>query len=256
MKSSIMQLIFIVSLITGCSSAYKSTQTPDDVYYSPARGVNEVRQERNKQNDRYQEYLSSNDDRYLSMKVHNYLLWGPLDDYSYWYDSRYNFYNYNTFNTSLGYGWNPYYYNGNPYYYNNNYAWMYGYDGYGYNWYNPVYTLIGYKNPKIIGGTTSGSYLSAYLNKSYNNYNYIYNLKSGNTYNNGSSFGNLVRRVFTANPSSNNPSYSNSWDRPARTFSTYNNAPFSTSSSAGGRSGGYNSTGSSSSSSRGSRGGN
>lgn len=260
MKTTFLLTIVFAALLSGCSTAYKSTQTPDDLYYSPANGnafVNQTRQE-----DRYQEFQNYNDDRYLSMKVHNYYLWAPLDDYSYWYDSRYNFPIYNNW-AYLGYNsWNPYWNMWSPYYTSGYgmmpfYGYGYGYGlGYGWNsWYNPAATLIGYKSPSIISRSTSGSYLSAYLNRNYNNTNYVRQLKEGsNMYAPGNSFGNLVRRVFSTSPTGNNnmPNNNNSWYRPARTFNTNGNT-FMPSSNAGGRSGGFNSAGSSASGSRGPR---
>jgi len=244
MKHSFFLALIAIGLLTGCSSAYKSTQTPDDVYYSPAQGSAESAST-NKQQDRYEQYMSSNDDRYLAMKVHNYSLWSPLDDYGYWYDTRYSYNNWG------GYGG----------YYNN----YYNCGGYGYgwgSWYNPVYVVACYKNPKVSTGSTSGSNITAYQNKNYNNSNYsYYNPKLGNTSNtsNTNSFGTLIRRTFTPAQSTNNSSSNNnSYSNPVRVFTPSTNSSSTssstTSSSAGGSSGGYNSTGSNTSSGRGSRG--
>jgi hypothetical protein len=51
--------------------------------------------------------------------------------------------------------------------------------GYGYfGWNNPAYTLVYYTNPKFSGGGyTSGSNISAYKNRTYNNANAGYNSK-------------------------------------------------------------------------------
>ena len=245
MKHKILPFLVTVVFLGGCSSAYKSSQTPDDVYYSPARGVSEKEAEKkNKQNDRYEEYVSSNDARYMRMKAHNYSLWNSIDDYSYWNDSRYHFSRctpsrYSIWTKYNNCGCNNNYYNGYTYY-----------NGGGY--YNaPISYVIGYKNPKTTIGSNSGSYLSTYKNNTYNNANY--NAKGGSSQ---SGFGALVRQVFAPASGSSNSS-SSSWDRPARTFSpttssTTTSAP-ATSSSAGGSSGGYGSTGSSSSAPRATR---
>jgi hypothetical protein len=252
---------------------YKSGQTPDDVYYSPGRDGLAVKEN---EQVRYDEYINSEDDQYLRMKVANRSRWNSLDDFDYWYDSRYDFgqryYSYGGYNSWNNlYAWNPYYYSLNPAW---NYGLSYGYGmwrpGYGIGWSYPVYTVIGYANPKsyyggaVFTGSTSGSNISAFKNRSYNNTNSGYrDSKTGQWVNDGSqnNFGNLMKRVF--NPSSNNSNnYNNSWDRPVRTFNsgsnsnTYNNSSNSsssssgTSSSAGGNSGGYKSTGSNTSGGR------
>src|SRR5688500_3829498 len=87
MKYKIILFGFLAALITGCSSAYKASQTPDDVYYSPARSGGAHRETRNE--DRYEDYVSSQEDRYLRMKVRDRNRWSMIDDYSYWNDSRY-----------------------------------------------------------------------------------------------------------------------------------------------------------------------
>jgi len=258
MKHKILPIISAVLILSSCSTAYKSTQTPDDVYYSPATGVEEKETAKtNKQNDRYENYVSSNDDRYLRMKVHNYRVWSAIDDYSYWYDSRYDF---SSCAPSRFDMWNRYAYGYNYNYYNGNIFYRGGW--YGSYRPSPVNYVIGYKNPKTTIGSNSGSYLTAYKNTNYNNSNYNYNLKSGynNSNNTGGSFGSLVRQVFSSSSSNNSSTSSNtSWDRPARTFTPSTNTSSSststpaTSSSAGGSSGGYGSTGSSSSTPRATR---
>ena len=96
-------------LLASCSTAYKSGQTSDDVYFSPARPQDEYvrvqkdddrqcRQDRDYDEDAYR------DDRYVRMRVRN-RMWTVLDDgyaytyypsaplaYSSW--SAYNYWNY------------------------------------------------------------------------------------------------------------------------------------------------------------------
>jgi uncharacterized membrane protein YgcG len=150
------------------------------------------------------------------------------------------------------------YYNSSSMYFGN-----YGYYGWG-SWYNPIYVAACYKNPKIGSGSTSGSNITAYQNKNYNNANYTYyNPKSSATgvSNNTNNFGTLIRRTFTPSTyystsnNNSNSSYNSSYSNPVRVYtpSTSSSTP-STSSSAGGSSGGYSSSGSSSSGGRGSRG--
>jgi len=245
-----------LSVLTGCSTAYKAGQTPDDVYYSPAKGVSEKKEDKKQaqqQQERYDEYTNNADDRYLRMKVANRGRWSSIDDYSYWYDSRYDFCPTNTSFYNSPYAVNPWSIGysigyGRPYY-----GSIYG------GWNSPVYTVAIYSTPKFSGGYTSGSNISAYRNKNYNNQNAGYTGKNGQfipAASNSNSFGNLLKRVFTPATSS---SSSSSYDRAARTYTPTNNNSTptptpATSSSAGGNSGGFKSTGSSSSSGRGGRG--
>jgi len=203
---NIILLCIITVLLFGCSSAYKATSTPDDVYYSPSNAI--------KNSDRYDAYSSSNEDNYLRMKVQNRYQWNAIDDYSYWNDSRYDFgyscfpsrevllHPYGSyFGLSFGFGYSYYYA-----------PWYYGY--------SPYTTVVYYKNPKVY--TSSGkTYLTAYKNGLYNNTN------------NKHGFGSLLNKAFS---NINNSSY-NLNNNSTRTFNT------TPSSSVGGRSGGFNSIG-------------
>ena len=203
--------------LASCSSAYKTGQTPDDVYYSPEKPI-EYRASTQREVQQYEDYQTSRDNQYLRYKVRNRYRWNQIDDFDYWYDTRYN---YNGYYTGL---YNPYgtgYYN----FYN---SW-----GNSYFFGNPYYPIIFYKNPKVYTGYTAKGNLTAFTSKYYNN-------------NNSSSFktgyyGNSTRKFNNTN----NSSYNN--NNNSRTINT------TPSSSAGGRSGGYNSSGSSSGSSRPSR---
>lgn len=255
MKTPLLASVLLTGLLmTGCSTAYQSGQTPDDVYYSPGRDGLSRREEdkRKEEQARYEEYISSQDDRYLRMKVANRNRWGNLDDFDYWYDSRFDFNRTNPYTS-----WNPYYSYNNPYYFGN-YAYTRPYFGWnygiGYGWNSPIFTVIAYGSPKFYGGSTSGSNLGAFRNKSYNNLNLGYrDPKTGAFVNTGNSnsFGNLLKRVFTSGSNGNSGS---SFDRSVRTFTPNASGSVSTSSSAGGNSGGVKSTGSSASSGRGGRG--
>ncbi|MDE3252984.1 MAG: hypothetical protein KGO92_09255 [Bacteroidota bacterium] len=254
MKHMLLLSALGIGLLSSCSTAFKAGQTPDDVYYSPGRDITNVTEvrEQQQQAEEYQNYVSSLDDRYLRMKVGNRTRWGAIDDFDYWYDSRYDFgsqnyaYCYNTLNPytywnpglslSLGYGfYNP------------------GYYGYGYGWNSPIYTLVHYSTP-YYGGSTAASNITAFRNRSYNNNNYGYrDLKTGQFVagSSNSSFGSLLKRVFTG--SANNGT-ANSFDRPVRTFSNTPGTNSLPSSSAGGSSGGFKSTGTSTSTGRGGKG--
>ncbi len=245
-------LISAIAILSGsCSSVYKSMQTPDDVYFSPAKPVLSAE---TSPADSYQSYTASNEDAYLRMKVQDHYKWAPLDDYGYWNDSRYDFgysdipsrnafidgmYPYNYYTPYSGYGWNT--------------NFFLGYNYWG-NWYSPYSTIVFYKNPKVYYGTVSTSNLNSYYNRSYNNANSPSGYGNANAYNNSntynnannansgkSSFGTLLKQVFTPGTSNNNPN-SNTWSQPVRTFNSGNNP----SPSSGGNSGGFNSSGSSS----------
>src|ERR1700749_771768 len=92
MKHLYYALLAAVSL-AGCSSASHTTQTPDDVYYSPATGK-ERAVVSNANQAVYENYNAYTDDRYLAMKVHNHLLWSSIDDYNYWYNPQYSYFAY------------------------------------------------------------------------------------------------------------------------------------------------------------------
>jgi hypothetical protein len=249
MKKVLCITLIAASLLTGCSAVYQSGQTPDDLYFSPGKEVSssEVRKQNNDE-ERYQQNVSTIDDRYLRMKVTNRSQWSSIDDYSYWNDMRYNFgpsYSYNGFNN----------YYGHPYLNNPWNGWGYGgWGGSSIGWTNPLYTVLVYTNPKIVAPTyTAGSNLAGYRNRTYNNYNSGGKLSEWSTPStSGKSFGSLVRSVIS---SPSNGGGSTSYDRPARTFqSSGGTSTPSTSSSAGGSSGGFKSTGSSASSPRAGRG--
>ena len=240
MKQQILPLlVFFVVAMVSCSPEYKLGQTPDDVYYSPAKPVEEAMAQ--KQDDRYQENMNYVDDRYLRMKVHNYSYWSPLDDYAYWNDIRYDFspytYNYSPYKYALGFGstWGFNYGFYNPYFY----------CGGGYNYSNPVYYVGNYKNIAYNPGSNSGSYLSAYKNKTYNNANYNYNSKNISNQMSSSGFGTVVRRILSPSSPASSSGYNTSWDRSARTFTSTPSSTFTPSRSAGSSSGGYGSSGSS-----------
>ncbi|HEX2534500.1 MAG TPA: hypothetical protein VHK69_12230, partial [Chitinophagaceae bacterium] len=78
-----------LAFLASCTSAYKTGQTPDDVYYSPTRPQDayvhtETRQDRqerkyesDRRDDRYDEDYYY--DRYLRMKIRNRSRWSTID---------------------------------------------------------------------------------------------------------------------------------------------------------------------------------
>ena len=240
MKYKILLYGLIAALFAGCSSAYKASQTPDDVYYSPVRKS----ADRNvAKEDRYEDYLSSSqDDQYLRMKIRDRNRWSSIDDYSYWNDSRYvpSFsYNYYLNNWNNPYSWNnPYAFNNlyNPFYYSpmfsvgyNNYYGGYSPFGLGYG-YSPYTNVYISKYPVKLSSGVNRPSLNGYSNRNYLNTNQNYNRQG---------LGNSIRRVFT--PSENVYSNrnintnNNTYRAPERTYTpTYTPSSSSGSSSSGG----------------------
>ncbi|MFT4153113.1 hypothetical protein [Parafilimonas sp.] len=228
MKKNLVYPLCAVVLFFSCSPTYKTSQTPDDVYYSPAKKI-EVQ-------DRYDTYTSaSDDDYYLRMKARDYDKWSGLDDYSYWYDSRYYYNNWYSpytsyLSLSLGYGlgWGSYY----------SYYPYYGYSSWynpWYSWYSPYYTVVYYKNPDVYyKPVRNNTNFSGYANRSYNNNNYsmpLQNSSRSRAYNTGNA-NSSNNSYYYSNRSNSSNQYNNS--TPVRTF----NNSSSTSSGSGARTSG------------------
>jgi hypothetical protein len=97
MKSNFLLLSIFLIAASSCSTSYKTGQTPDDVYYSPARlQTNEVRREKNKDRDVYNNssVYTSAEDRMIRRR-HN----GRYRRY----DDRYGYDNPYGYNNSYGY---------------------------------------------------------------------------------------------------------------------------------------------------------
>ena len=201
MQSKTLLLALSVAAISSCSTAYKTGQTPDDVYYSPVRVV-EVKEKQN--DDRNQvRYQKREDDYEITMGIRDYRWRDFRDDYSYSY-SPYNYATCNTYN--YGYYYNPYYYpwaiytskltyqapvNTTPRMVNLN-----AYNGY---------------NRRVASGKTTGTVTWANPSTQYNNSNRSSNRSEAREYilprsNNSSSQTNDTR---TYTPSSNNSSNNN-----------------------------------------------
>ncbi|MFT3981740.1 MAG: hypothetical protein QM687_14825 [Ferruginibacter sp.] len=192
-----------------CSTAYKSGQTPDDVYYSPTRVIEEDQQVKKQQD----EPRIDPEEREIRMATRD-RRWRDWD-YDCNCDCNYDPYRYGY---TYGYYYNPYYY---PY---------------------PVYSGYTYYNPK--NTTPRMTNLSSYNSTSLTT---ISNPKTGstsvvssrNTYNNSNNSGSGYQRRILV-PNSNNSTYS----APSNNNSTRTYSPPARSSSSSGSS----SSGSSSSS--------
>lgn len=133
---SFLPLLALVTTFVGCTSAYKSGQTPDDVYFSPERTRDEYVRVQQDDDRRYRgqgrvdDYYGYEDDRYLRMRVRDRARWSYLDDY---------------YRDPYAYNYNPYY---NPY---NNYYYNYGYwnpRAYWNHYYNPYASSVIVVNPR------------------------------------------------------------------------------------------------------------
>lgn len=102
MQSKILLLFLSVAGFSSCSTAYKTGQTPDDVYYSPVKPVAEKRYTQ-KEEDRQQ----VNNDYEITMVVRDYRWRNFRQEYEF-DNSPYNYCYCNC--KSTGYYYNPYYY--------------------------------------------------------------------------------------------------------------------------------------------------
>lgn len=94
MKINFLLIAFTLAILSSCSTAYKTGQTPDDVYYSPARlQTDDVRKDENKNVTDNTVYTSS-EDRDIRRRVHNRRYRTYDDSRSRTYDDRYNPYGY------------------------------------------------------------------------------------------------------------------------------------------------------------------
>lgn len=194
MKASILYSAMLVLLFSACTTAFKTGQTPDDVYYSPAPEVIEYSGSRNS--------YANPDDQYLRMKVRNQYRWGLIDDFTYW-NMPYNYYGYMPFNYTYNYWFYPgihqtYWLNN---YYNN---WGFAYGNYYLPYYYPSFII---KNP-VKSAATNRPRLGGYSNYVFNNNN---NNNSKNSKNN------LFRNNNTYN--NTNRTINNNEPAPFRTYS-------------------------------------
>jgi hypothetical protein len=105
----IILIVLLTSIMMGCNTAYRSGQTPDDVYFSPSMnsgGYVVVDDERGYNADRV-----PMNERYLRMKTFGSRRWNLFDDdYTYWNNPYWNNNVYfNSFpNFGYGYGFSPF----------------------------------------------------------------------------------------------------------------------------------------------------
>lgn len=244
MTSRILLLGVALIGLGSCSTMYKSGQTPDDVYYSPAPQLRTASSDNDESDDRYydngsNEYVNvqteqdrsayNSEDNYLRMKVRNRSMWSTFDSYS-MYDAMYSPY-YGGFGGGfggygLGYGYNPYSFY-SPYSMYSPYSSFGGGWGLGLGWggmyggmnsfYNPYYGYGG-------GGYYYPGNIKTGVTRPANSYRpRTGNLGSYGTSNNSGSgrvnnANNAPRRVFRSSNDNNyvNPGRSSSNDSPRR----------------------------------------
>jgi hypothetical protein len=203
MRTSILLLVLSVIIFAGCTSAYKTGQTPDDVYFSPPRVQDEYVKVQEKEENRNRNYDQDvyYDDYYLRMKTHDRYRWSNLDD-DYYYQRRYSSSYYNCWCSNP---WTPYTY------------WNYYYNPYGSKvLVDPKSTV--YSSPRISNLHTYNS--TQLTNNTYsnpksvhNNSNSIYNQprifnnnSNGNNSATNSNTGNFLRSIFNGGSSSSSGS--------------------------------------------------
>lgn len=214
----VLPLIALVLFASSCSTAYKSGQTPDDVYYSPERKVERVDYvQTNRDDDRptyrsnrrqadAEDYYGYDEDRYLRMKARNRNRWSDLD---YYYNDPYaaGYFGRPGFYSGIGF-WGNNFWSPNSYWnaYNN---WNYFYNPYHRPWgnvvvINPITSPV-YNRPRTFNLNTFNRNNGGYSDpKRSNNYYQNFDSRPYRGSNAGSS-GSDLRRSFNTN---NNNSYS------------------------------------------------
>lgn len=202
MKINFLLLAIIIATVSSCSTSYKTGQTPDDVYYSPARLQNDqVRTEKDKEEDVYY----TTEDRDTRRRVNN---------------RRYRRYDrYDTYDRNNPYGYNTY-----PEVYRNP---KYSAPQ---NSSQPRKTNLGAYSPNATTPDSSGTYNPKFgrqNNGTTTNPVRTFGNPTNSSSNNGSGFGNMIRRVFSGTNSTNNtynPGNTNNSNNSSssRTFDTRN----------------------------------
>ena len=219
--NKIILAISLASIMMGCSTVYKTGQTIDDVYFSPARPGAEYVNIEEKEEYRASEVPMT--DRYMRMKAFGGSRWNSFDDdYAYWNNPYWNNSSYFNVYPSYGYsGMNSLYF-GRPM--------SYGISNY-LNPFSPNY----YGQPVIVYNTGKSMVSKSTGPRTYSLSNYTPMksssadpksggfLRSGGQSNNSGA--NIPRGGY--NPNSNGESYGS----PSRTFSNSSNSSSSGSSS-------------------------
>lgn len=156
MKTTHLLFIGMIAAFSSCSTAYRSGQTPDDVYYSPAPAAVETYVTSDNQQDRNAYGYNDDEDQDIRRGIQDPRYRNNISSnlsIGLGYGYGYSPYSYSPFG---GYGYDPYGYS--PYGYSSyGYKGIYDPYGYGYNsYYSPYYSGIGY------GGGFGGYYSPIY----------------------------------------------------------------------------------------------
>ncbi|HMK04107.1 MAG TPA: hypothetical protein VK489_07950 [Ferruginibacter sp.] len=178
MQTKILLLALSAAAFSSCSTAYKSAQTPDDVYYSPVRVVEEE-----KKNEREVVQRQPEADYQISMGIRDRRWRDFRNDYDF-YDSPYN-YACNSY--SYGYYYNPFYYPRAIY------------TG------KPTYSKPLNTTPRMVNLNTYNGYnKNVAAGKTFNTPSGRPANQYNNSNNSNSRVGNLIREVITPSSSSSN----------------------------------------------------
>ena len=244
MRTIYFLLFCFVAALSSCSSAYKTAQTPDDVYYSPGRQTNRGYVNNNQQD----EYYNANpSDQYVVMRVQNPARWSTFDNYDYSYGGGYSPYSsfgsgyggygmYSAYSPWISFGyWNPYYGLFNSYY-----NWNSFYNPY----YNPYcggvivgstkYPVAGYATYAQLHPFSAGSY----TNNSLNTNNAYYGRNTTTSPTRSSRMVNNYSNLYNNNNRNNNYSRSPNNNSNFRSSNSQPTRSYSPSSFGGGNSGG------------------
>ena len=214
MNTKILYFALIIVAFNSCTTLYKTGQTPDDVYYSPARPYVEEYVETTRQ----EVVIYHPEDRIIRMGIYD-PRWRNFDQ-----DYRYNYYG-----AKYGNYYTPYF---SPIY--------------SQIFVSPSLPLNTSPRKENLGGYSPIINYSSSNSKMGN----AKSVKSYNNSNNGSAVGNIIRQIFTPDNSNNGGSNYNSNNNSNNNSSYNNNRTYSpTSTSTSTNSSSSSSSGSSSSSS-------
>ena len=258
----LLSLVLIIAVFGSCSSAYRTGQTPDDVYYSPAPppAIDYVRTDNQQDRDRYSYNNADNsEDREIRRGIRDPRYRSSISlDFGYGY-GPYDYYGSSFFNPYSSF-YNPYGFSGVTFYPHNYYSHYSPFNNYYYspfnnyyyspfnNYYPPLYypahgnPVSNYSGPRTYN---LGVYNNTDRNRGFNHGGQpaTNNAAAARTFpgqpSNRGGVGNFIRRVLTPSNNSNSRSYSNdnssnginNNSSPARTIQSGNSSGGSSSSS-------------------------
>ena len=203
MKINFLLAALATTTIISCSTSYKTGQTPDDVYYSPARlQTDNVRKDDDNKKVQDNSVYTTPEDRDIRRRVHNrrYRRYDDRYDYPYGYNNGYNGYN-----------------NGYPVYTNPKINTTQ-------NTSQPRKTNLGAYSPNTTTPDSTRTFnpkLGSQNNTSPTNP--VRTFGTPASPNNGSSVGNLIRRIFNGDSNPGNNYHNNNSYNSSKTFENTNN---------------------------------